>query len=46
MLAGSAFVVRMLHIPVTSHIGPKPVFLESLACSKVIGYEQVIVSYY
>jgi hypothetical protein len=30
MLARSAFMVRMLDIPVTSHIGPKPVFLETL----------------
>jgi hypothetical protein len=39
MLARSAFVVRMLHIPVTSHIGHKPIFLEPLACSKVTDHE-------
>jgi hypothetical protein len=42
MLARSAFVVRMLHLPVTSHIGPQPVFLDlwpaqkSRAMSKIL----------
>jgi hypothetical protein len=42
MLACSAFTVRLLYMPVTSHIGPKPVFLESQACSKVTDHEQGI----
>jgi hypothetical protein len=39
MLARPAFVVRVLHTPVTSRIGRKRVLLESLACSKVTGHE-------
>jgi hypothetical protein len=42
MFACPAFVVRMLYIPVTSHIGHTSVFLESPSCSKVMGMSKVL----